>query len=172
MYHLENYFLDENILAEIFLSMESEGSWLRNPDEIKSYPKQIAEKGIGYAASLTVSKLLRDTVGNIDVMIKGCEGKTNEEIQNSFASRAGEELVRVQSVLKDDFVRSKANEYFRSYMDSLQSDAWKIDMPGKQIFKKFCSKARMDEDRMKTLYIEKAIQRKEGPFQELFDIFE
>ncbi len=170
-YHLENYFLDENILAEIFSEMEEEGSWLRSPEKIKQEMKQIAEGRIGYSTALSVSKLLRDSVGNIDVMVKGCDKANLEMLQELFVVVAQKELARVQTVLDSTTVQEKVNTYYTDFSNSLETDDWKNDVPGKQVFKIFCTKAKMEEDRLKTLYIQKALAKENGPFSEILNIF-
>ena len=42
----------------------------------------------------------------------------------------------------------------------------------KQVFRIFCNRANMEEDRLKTLYIQRAVKaEKGGPFSEIFEIF-
>ena len=41
-YHLENYFLDENLLAQAFALTEPSGSWLRDPSQIRARLREIA----------------------------------------------------------------------------------------------------------------------------------
>jgi hypothetical protein len=68
-YHLENYFLDENIWAKIFASMEPDESWLTSPTAIRNRMRQIANELVSFTISLTVSSLLRTSVGNISVRV-------------------------------------------------------------------------------------------------------
>src|SRR5207249_3710261 len=45
-YHLENYFLDENVLARGFASMEPRESWLRSPEMIREKLREIGRSVI------------------------------------------------------------------------------------------------------------------------------
>ena len=170
-YHLENYFLDEYILAEIFSDMEDDDSWLRNPEKIKNVLKEIAAERISYSTALSVSKLLRDSVGNIDTMVKGCDKADCKGLMDLFSTSAQREIARIKAILAEENIRKKIESYYEEFTLSLTTDDWKNEIPGKQIFKIFCSKARMDEDRLKTLYIQKTINKSNGPFDEIFNIF-
>jgi hypothetical protein len=50
LYHVENYFLDERILAAIFAKMES-GSWLSDPMKVGKRLKEIAYIHASYACA-------------------------------------------------------------------------------------------------------------------------
>ena len=79
-YHLENYFLDENVIAKMFEPMEKDGSWLRCPEHIRAKLKEIASGLLSYAAALTVSSTLRQAVGSLDIMPSDCHGKNATEL--------------------------------------------------------------------------------------------
>ncbi|MBN1665144.1 MAG: ATP-binding protein [Deltaproteobacteria bacterium] len=69
-YHLENYFLDANILARVFQIMEPADSWLCKPDGIDIVLREIACEHIPYASVLIVANERRRAAGNVDVMLK------------------------------------------------------------------------------------------------------
>src|SRR5438105_3151682 len=73
-YHLENYFLEEEVLAKVFEPMEPEDSWLRSPQQIRTTLREIARIQVPYAAALTTSSYFREQVGNVSVMAKDCHG--------------------------------------------------------------------------------------------------
>lgn len=53
-YHLENYFLDETTIAQVFSTMEEVNSWLRDPEEIRKKLLEIAASQLSYATALIV----------------------------------------------------------------------------------------------------------------------
>ena len=67
-YHLENYFLDETVIAEIFAPLEAENSWLRDPAAIRENLREVARGYVSYAAALIVSSEFRVRAGNLDIM--------------------------------------------------------------------------------------------------------
>lgn len=66
-YHIENFFLDENVWAQAFVKLEPDGSWLRSPDQIREKIRNLASDMTSYAVALAVSTQLRQAVGNLDV---------------------------------------------------------------------------------------------------------
>jgi energy-coupling factor transporter ATP-binding protein EcfA2 len=172
-YHLENYFLDEKILSKVFEEMEDDDSWLRDPVKISKELCEIARSRIGYAVSLTVAKYLRDSVGNVDLMVGGCQTMEKGQLAESTVQRASIELLRVQGTLAEDAVRAKTNEYYERFHRSITDGTWKTNVPGKQILSVFATKAKLDQDRLKTLYIKKAMELddKDNPFFEILSIF-
>ena len=170
-YHLENYFLDENIIAAIFEDMEPEDSWLRDPDQIKAEMQRIATSRIPYSVALTVSKYFRDVVGNIDIMPKGCDAITKEVLLAKFQDRLTEETTRFDEHLTSAAIDEKIKYYFEKFSRSTKSDDWKDDIPGKQVLSMFASKAGIREDRLKSMYIRRALSIETGPFDEIVGIF-
>ncbi len=172
-YHLENYFLDEHILAMVFEGMEEENSWLRDPAQIAAALCGIAQSRLGYAASLTASKYLRDSAGNVNVMVRGCQDMDSDQLSIAMAARAAEELCRVQTALSPEHVQATSVRFYSQFEDSIGDGSWKDWIPGKQILSAFASKAKLDLDRLKTLYIHKAMDLPDdrNPFAEIIKIF-
>lgn len=172
-YHLENYFLDSNVLAAVFAKMEPDTSWLCNPDEIESKLSEIAKEHLPYAASLIVANERRRMAGNVDIMIKGCQGKNKQDLLQSISDKANAETVRIKESLDSDSLEAQLSETFDRLKESIEdsSGAWKSDIPGKAIFKTFCSKANISSGRLKTLYIQQAEEMENSPFNELVEIF-
>lgn len=173
-YHLENYFLDSDILARCFAQMEEEGSWLRDSNRIEKVLKEIASQHIGYAASLITSKYVRDKAGNIDVMIKGANEYDQETFVNHLIEKATLESDRVSTSLDNEELKKYGNNVYEELETILkqQDDKWKSSIPGKPIFAKFCSQAKIQQGRMKTLYIKHAQESAINPFSEIHEIFE
>jgi energy-coupling factor transporter ATP-binding protein EcfA2 len=173
-YHLENYFLDENVLAGVFSHMEPEGSPLRSPASIRATLLEIARTHASYAVALTVALHLREMVGNIDVMPKECNGKSPEELVAMFISRSGLESARVSGELDPGQIEKMIRERFQGLVDSLERDTddWKFLIPGKPVFNTFAGKSKMDAPRLKTLFIREAYAQNSGTFDDIFSIFQ
>ncbi len=118
-YHLENFFLNEEIIAKVFEDMEEPESWLRNPSSIKEVLKQIASERIAYSVSLSVSKLIRDSFGNIDIMPKGCDKIDIATLKGKFAIKKDEENTRLTGLLDNVLIDSKLDYYYNKYTESL-----------------------------------------------------
>lgn len=172
-YHLENYFLDENVLAQVFQIMEPEESWLRQPEEIDKVLREIAREHIPYAAALIVANARRRAAGNVDVMLKGCQGKSLTELVSMFSERAAKEEERVREALDQGDIARAVNAVYQRLEDEVTTGNvnWKNDIPGKAIFSAFCARARIPEGRLKMLYVQEAERAQTNPFSEIIDIF-
>ncbi len=170
-YHLENYFLDETIWAEIFSEMEPSDSWLVDPIKIKEELWKKANDLMSYTISLTVSALLRSKIGNVDLMPKSCHSKSKEEIETMLLEKATAELTRVESDLASDSIKAKVQEIHDSIQSSLTSDEWKNLIPGRPILNHFASKAKLPIGRAKKLYINYVLDNDRDTFNDIIEIF-
>jgi len=173
-YHLENYFLDEDVLAQVFKEMEPSNSRLTIPGEIRRMLRDIARSQISYATSLIVSKHFREEAGNLDLMPKGCDNKTAAELKAMFRDRQAEEEARFQEAVAVEELDTLVEETFSRLTESVDKDdgTWLAEIPGRQVFSIFCSRARIAPGRLKTLYIGTALDSESSPFQEIVSIFE
>lgn len=172
-YHLENYFLDAEILRQCFIDREDEGSCLLSAEKIEDHLRKIARDRLGYSVSLVVSKKIREAVGNVSVMPKGSHKMDVSTLADAFSKKAANERQRVANELDENSVRQLVKDTHQKFETLLASpsNAWKNEFPGKQILSRFCKKAREDESRLKNLYIRKAQEADTNPFQEIIDIF-
>ena len=172
-YHLENYFLDENVLARVFETLEPEGSWLRSPAAIRKCLRELAQKRIPYATALATSSYIRAEAGNVDIMAKGCDQLNIDQLVEQILGRAAIERVRVSESLRNDAIEHYARRVARTIQDSLDQDTdeWKHHTPGKALFNMFADRVKLDAARLKTAYIICAQNQSESPFQEIIDIF-
>jgi ABC-type lipoprotein export system ATPase subunit len=173
-YHLENYFLDEQVWAEVFATMEPGDSWLRDPVQIRAKSREIASGFVSYAVALSASSSLRRQVGNVDLMPKECHNKSVAEATELFTEKASAELDRVKSVLDGDGVTKEVEDSFNRLEKAIEddSDDWKALIPGKPVLAGFAKSAGLSPARAKTLYIAKALISETKPFAEIIEIFD
>jgi hypothetical protein len=140
-YHLENYFLEEQIIALMFSSWEPSTSWLVSADQITARLKEIARGYISYAAVLIVAAYFRERVGNLDIMPRDCHGKTRDQLTELLVKAAESEQHRISEPLSPDEIRRYTNETVSKLENSLLGDTqdWKVHFPGRIILKTFCS---------------------------------
>lgn len=172
-YHLENYFLDAEVLAQCFSQMEADESWLCQPEQIELRLREIARTQLGYAVSLIESKRLRDAVGNIDLMPSGAHQFSKDELAKAFIDGAGSELDRINGSLVNDDIK-KAVETTYDELDTLlcaNDLRWKERFPAKAIFSTFAARAKIPEGRLKNLYLHNADSVPANPFAEIIEIF-
>jgi hypothetical protein len=173
-YHLENYFLNETVIASIFSMMEPEGSWLREPERIRTKLKEIAQSMVSYTAALIESAHYRNLVGNLDIMPKAFHEKSLEELATLMQNRAKSEKDRINAIVDESRIESSIKETIEKLQQSLieGSDSWKNIIPGKQLFNRFASLTKIDSGRLKTLYLREAEKHNPYPFADIVSIFE
>jgi len=172
-YHLENYFLNAEVLAKCFSDMEPEDNWLRSPDEIEKTLREIAKGFLSYATSIVVAGKIRQEVGNVDMMPKGVNSTDCDDLVHAFIDKAENEKSRINENLKSDYIERCVRETYNYMYDMLHdySDHWKVVFPGKPILKSFAKKAQVQEGRLKNLYIQRSEECSHNPFKEIIDIF-
>jgi predicted ATPase len=170
-YHLENYFLDENIWAEIFKEMEPSDSWLVDSSKIKEELKKKAQDLLSYTISLTVSALIRSKVGNIDIMPKSCHSKTKEDVEQMILDKAKVEFDRVTVSMSDDSIKTNVEEINTKILESFENEDWKNIIPGRPILNHFASKAKLPIGRAKKLYINYVLENEKDTFDDIIEVF-
>jgi ABC-type cobalamin/Fe3+-siderophores transport system ATPase subunit len=173
-YHLENYFLDEAILVEVFAPMEPEGSWLRDPISIRKTLRELAAPLVSYAIALAVSKRLRVAIGNLDAMPKSCHDCKPEELATLITKAVSGERERFERELDEPALKTmvmKEQESLQKLLDA-DNDEWKARIPGKVLLAKFAAQAKIDPPRLKNLYLGIAAKSDPNPFQEIVNIFQ
>ncbi len=172
-YHLENYFLDSEVIAEAFRTLEPDGSWLRDPVQIDAKLKSIATEMVPYAVSLVVSRKLRLDVGNVDLMISGCAGMSGEQLNSSVEEKAAAERQRVDTSLNAQRVRGlTGSDSSAELSQSLLSDDWKRLIPGKQIISKFCNACGINTGRFVNMYLAECARNGYTPFSDIISILQ
>lgn len=173
-YHLENYFLDEEVLALAFSEMEASGSWLRDPGRISEKLRLLAAETIPLATALRVSAAARENVGNINIMPKGIDASTTADgLIEAIAAKIAQEKERIAGSIDGEglekFLRAEYERLTKACQEA--AGAWKIDIPGRIVLNKFAGLAQIKSNRLKTLYLRKAQAHNRDPFAEIRDIF-
>lgn len=170
-YHLENYFLDEQVIAMVFADLETADSWLRDPAQIRAMLEQEARSLISYTTALNVSAEVRLRSGNVSVMPRDCHGKSVDELCALVASTATSEVGRLQSSLEPANIETLVRTTFASVEGSFTNGEWKSRIPGKALLGKFISRAQFDVGRFKRAYIRAALTAPSAPFADIYQIF-
>jgi hypothetical protein len=173
-YHLENEFLNEQVWAEAFADMEIQGPWLRDPPQILAALKQIALEVVPFATALTVSHVVRQLVGAIDIMPKGSNGCSLDELQALFSIKVASEQERTRVALDSSTVDGLIATTYAELIASISDPEgdWRKIIPGKPLLSGLASRAGIKPGRAKTLYISAASRSKENPFALIKSIFD
>ena len=172
-YHLENYFLDSTVLANVFTTLEPADSWLTQPEKIEAKLVELAAEHVSYAAALIISAQYRQLVGNADLMPKNCHGRTGDELAQLFHDRVAEERGRIDSALDPILIGDAARAAFTSLQTKLAAgdNSWKTVIPGRPILHAFASHTGLNAARIKQAYILASESITPSPFVEVIDMF-
>jgi len=172
-YHLENYFLDENIISQMFDTMEPKDSWLLDPKQVRGRLKEIAKQSIPYAIQLWLGSSLRSKVGEIEVSIKGVEGMSLVDYTKQLEEPILREHKRIGTVLSIEEIKKDVEEKWQELTQLVDEDRedWKKLIPGRMVCHKFASVAGVKPARFETMYIHKAKEAGLTPFEEIVSIF-
>jgi hypothetical protein len=173
-YHLENYFLDENVWVKVLehLALPEEDP-ARDPTRIREILRNLARDHISYAAALKVSNYFRQLVGNVDPLPKGVHNLTVDELCSKMesdrateASRCGRSLDRatMEKLIREEFLR------LATALDT-DDESWKSLILGRPIVRRFSAHLKQDYGTLKRLYIRAARAAQPDPFEEIKRIF-
>ena len=173
-YHLENYFLDENVISRMFRKMEQGESWLCDPGQIKDKLKQLARDSIPYSIQLWLGAFLRSKVGEVEVSITGVDKMNLSDYLTQLQDPILREQKRITSALSVDEIKELAGKRWDLLTKLIDgdNDNWKKIIPGRVICHKFSNLAKIDPGRFKNMYINQAKEDGLAPFQDIIKIFE
>ncbi|MGB9075124.1 MAG: hypothetical protein WCC22_20990 [Terriglobales bacterium] len=158
----------------MFEGIEPEGSPLKSPVEVRSRLKKIAMEHASYATALAASAYFRESVGNVDIMAKDCNGKSSVDLSAMMRQQAEQERDRVSRELDD----AKIDAFLQGFLKDLEesfaqdNDLWKSVVPGRQIFNVFAASVKLGASRLKTMYVREALKFNPSPFEDVVRIFE
>ena len=170
-YHLENYFLDEQILATLFADWVPSDSWLRDPQAVRARLEQIASTAVPYATALMIASRHREQFGNLDLMAKGCHGKSLAELSQLILAKAATESSRFADAVSQAALEKDIQATHAAMSASLTDGTWKSLIPGKVIFEQFASISGVPSGRLKIRYLAECEKKSPHPFQDVLDIF-
>ena len=173
-YHLENYFLDEQVWAHVFSQLEPEDSWRRSATEVRSKLRELASEQISYAVALRTAAEVRQGAGNVDVMPSACNGLTSEELVRAITATVQSEERRLGEVLDVAAIESVVTREYARIRASLDADTdeWKALVPGKPLLGKFAGEATLAVGHAKTLYVNAVAAMGADTFADIEAIFD
>lgn len=173
-YHLENYFLDENVISRMFKKMEAPDSWLCNNTLINDKLKQIALDTIPYAVQLHLSSSIRSRVGEIEFTVKDIDKMSLEEYLTQLEEAISKEQKRINSIIDLEQIKNVAKKRwdFLAMLITNDNSEWKKVIPGRVVCHKFASLTGIDKGRFKKMYINQSREEGYQPFKEIITIFE
>ena len=173
-YHLENYFLEEEVWERVFASFAAEEEWMKSHGLIRAKLRELATELVSYATALHVSARVRLEGGNLDAMPKNCHGVGADELVKLMRDKASNEEMRIVGALEGDSIEALACVHFEKLTASIKEDSneWKVLIPGKPLLVKLAAEAKTPVDRAKRAYLREAWGVEPFAFQDVLDAFE
>jgi ABC-type cobalamin/Fe3+-siderophores transport system ATPase subunit len=173
-YHLENYFLDEEVWADVFRGLDSDEAWTRDPSAIGEKLRSLARDHVSFAVALRVAGELRQTAGNVTAMPKDVNNLTEDEIAAKIAAAVSAEAERIGSALEPLAAETRVRTEYRRIVASLDAgnDEWKALVPGRPLIARFAHITGLKPGHGKALYIRTAQASKPTTFDDIHKIFD
>jgi hypothetical protein len=171
--HIENYFLDEEVLfmvaEQLYLTRMNSTLTI---EYIKKEIKRIATESINFNLFKNAKDYLSLNYHLNHPKVKKVEAKTTNEIKKEIINGVQTNL----SSLSNELDTSKISEWLdkeeAKLLKMLNSDEWINNFQGKLIFTKICADVlKGDALRVKQAYVDIALDKKPSAIQDLLDIF-
>ena len=155
--HLENYFLDEFVMAAAFEDLAPVSDWRRDPAQIRERLSSIAtplsRDLIPLAVNRWLGAQLRALVGEVDVTLKGVTHPSPESFLADLAPRVSAENKRLSSHISTTILDGEVHRRWQELSNALLSDDWKRLFPGKILLAQFASSAGIKPGFLKNAYM-------------------
>lgn len=170
--HIENYFLDSDVLAKVAQRFCLPARW-HAPATIESKLLDIAQRSFNDAYVLSMKEFLRVNRSFEIPKVKDTQIKSHEQVEDEFLAGTFVALQNQFQKLQETQLREIFGHEKARLQSSLGSGLWRWVFPGKLIFERFCGQEGFvtDSTRVRQAYVEIALDEKPQVFQEIADIF-
>lgn len=171
--HIENYFLDAEILYKVAekLYVTSTISDLTQ-ESIETNIKEIAEKSLNFNLLKNTKEFLALNHFFKVPIVKGVDTKEISSIKTEIINGVKTSLGELSTGLNDAVFSSWLDNEEKRLVELLKTDNWKTEFQGKIIFNKLCSDLlKTDVVRVRQAYVDIALTEKPDVFKDITDIF-
>lgn len=172
--HIENYFLDADILYKVaeklYITSTIEDL---TKEAIEEKIKDIAEKSINFNLLKNTKEFLALNHFFKVPTVKGVETKQISAIKTEIINGVKNSLGELSAGLNEFVFSSWLDSEEKRLLELLKSDDWKREFQGKIIFNKLCSDLlKTDSVRVRQAYVDIALLEKPEVFKDIAEIFE
>ncbi len=171
--HIENYFLDDEILfkvaEQLYLTTDNEEL---TQELIKVELKRIAEESINFNLFKNYKEYLNVNFHFSPPRVRRVETKTTDEVKQELIDGVQHNLDILTSELESEKVSSWISNEEVRLKEMLETDQWVDSFQGKLIFSKICSDVlKGDIVRVRQAYVDIALKQKPEVLKDLLEIF-
>ena len=169
--HIENYFLDEEVLARVAAYFYLDDS-LRQPANVEAKLLEIARSVLPQAILLALKEFVSISGVLAAPRIPYTHEKSQPEVEAEFISSTNESLTHLNEICSESMLSQKFTSETTRCEESLSNNTWKVVFPGKVIFSQYCGLLGQDANRVRQAYLDIALSEKPQVFGEIQKIFE
>jgi len=171
--HIENYFLDDEILfkvaVQLYLTANNEEL---TQELIKRELKRIAEESINFNLFKNYKEYLNVNFHFAAPSVRRVETKTTDNVKQELVDGVKNSLDKLTTELESKKVSDWINAEELRLKEMLKTDDWINHFQGKLIFSKICSDVlKGDSLRVKQAYVDIALTQKPDALNDLVEIF-
>lgn len=169
--HVENYFLDGELIANISKSFYLNARW-HSGEAVENELKEIASGALDQAALLALKQFVTLN-GTVDApRIRDLQKKESSEIVAQFSDMIDASISEVCSLCNKQALAEQYEKYRNELKLSLTDGTWKSLFPGKYVLSVFCSKAATSVTQLRQAYVDRALTEKPSVFEDIAGIFQ
>jgi hypothetical protein len=171
--HIENYFLDEDVLLEVAERLYlTEKNPLLNLEYIRAETFRIAEESISFTLHKNINEHLTLNYFVNPPSIKNLNTKTLDEVKLEISNGIVQNICELSTQLTEDSMRELVDREEQALRSMLADGSWRFYFQGKYIFSKICSSVlREDKLRVRHAYVDVALSSNSSVFDDIKDIF-
>lgn len=167
--HIENYFLDSEVLSKVADRFCLSNDW-KKVKKIDAELLNICNAHKNEALDALIKDYLKTILRLPIPKLKEIQKITVAELKSGFQDKIeesvkllGTKITKFESVVKG--LENQLN-------DSIKDGSWVNTFPGKIIFREICVKMKVEQARLRQAYIEVALEVKPEVFKDILEIFE
>lgn len=169
--HLENYFLDAQILAKIAQNFYIQDPETHDPEKVEQALLDIARRNLNDAVVRNIKEYIRLRSGFPLPRVKGVQNMSADEVKQALLGEASKGFQELANQLLPDALRMQIEAEYKSLDDSLSDGNWKSIFPGKMIFNIYCAeRLHTDAHQVRQAFVGIALGEKPDIFLDIISI--
>jgi predicted ATPase len=171
--HIENYFLDDEVLFKVAQRLYlTESNLSLTREHIANSTKEIAEESLGYNIYKNAKDYLSVNHFWHSPTVKSLETKNIEQIKTELVSSVVENVDMLSTALSKETFRQWIDSEEARLREKISSGAWLNDFQGKYIFSRLCGTVfKEDMLRVRHAYVDIALAEKPEVLAEITALF-
>lgn len=171
--HIENYFLDEEILFKV-----AEQLYITRTNDtitqefIQNEIKKIAKQSINFNLFKNTKEFLSLNHFFKTPKVKSVDTKSSEDVKKEIISGIKQNLDKLADELESLKLEDWLNAEELNLKEMIKNDDWKVNFQGKLIFSKLCANIfKEDQLRIRQAYVDIALAEKPEIFRDITEAF-